>query len=124
MGCFRFGKGVIFMSFLESIGLIAISLLVFYIIKKISNYIDWKRISYPQNEKVYRAAGEFVQGASYYDVMNLLESCIDFDGEDAAEIWAKALPHRTDEDGGYGAFIKAVNRVLGKDIYSESPRTD
>ncbi|WP_336078390.1 hypothetical protein [Paenibacillus sp. 203] len=29
-----------------------------------------------------------------------------------------ALPHRNDTDGGYLAFIKAVNRVLGQEVYS------
>ncbi len=112
------------MRFLESMGLIAISLLVLYIIKKINDYIEWKRTSYQPNEHVYRAAEEFAQGAAYQDVMNLLESCIDFDEEDAAEVWAQSLPHRTDKDGGYGVFIKAVNKVLGEDVYSEYPRPE
>ncbi len=99
------------MRFLESMGLIAISLLVLYIIKKINDYIEWKRTGCQQNEKVYRAAGEFAQGASYQAVTNLLVRCIDFDEEDAAEVWAQSLPHRTDKDGGYGAFVKAANKV-------------
>lgn len=108
------------MSFLESMGLAAISLLALYLIKRISEYLDWKKTGYQQDDRVYKAAGEFAHGASPGDIRRILINCINFDEEDIEEILSRTLPHRIDKDGGYLAFIKAVNKVLGQEVYSES----
>jgi hypothetical protein len=106
-------------SFLAKIGLITIVLLLLYIIKKISDYFYFKKDNYQENDKVYKAAREFAQGAPFDDISGLLANCIDFDEEDTEEVLSRSFPHRTDEDGGYNAFIKAVNKVLGGDVYRE-----
>jgi hypothetical protein len=106
-------------SFFANTGLIAVSLLILYIIKKLSDHFYLKKASYPADHKIYEAAQEFAEGASYADVRTILASCVDLDEEDTEEILLQSAPHRTDHDGGYGAFIKAVNMVLGEDVYSE-----
>ncbi len=109
------------MSILESIGLISISLLLLYIFKKIFECLS-ERTDYQADGRVYKAAGEFARGASSDDIRSVLANCIDFDERDAEEILSRALPHRADGDGGYGAFLKAVNEALGEDVYGEPRR--
>lgn len=106
-------------TFLENVGLIAICFLIMYGIKKIMEYYDYKHSVYYASEKVYKAANKFASGAPSDDVKSLLESCIDFDDEDAEKILSCSFPHRNDKDGGYCVFIKSVNKVLGEDVYSE-----
>lgn len=111
---------------LSKIGLIAIVLVIIYIIKKIYDYYYKKAILkskddlYESNNKVYKAARAFAQGATFDEIRNTLNNCIEFDEDDIEEILSLSFPHRTDEDGGYGAFIKAVNHVTGKDVYEAS----
>jgi len=105
--------------FLKNIGFMAICFVVIYGYTKIKEYNDMKRVGFYENNKVYKAAEEFAQGASNNDVINLLTDCFDFDETDADQILAKSMLHKTDRDGGYREFIKAVNEVLGADIYSE-----
>ncbi len=106
-------------NFLQNVGLLAIALVIMYGYKKIVEYYDLKRSSFLADEQVYQAAAEFVHGASSDDVKAILAGCFDFDEEDAAEILSRSIPHRTDKDGGYRAFIRSVNQVLGADIYNE-----
>ncbi len=106
-------------SFLASIGLLAIALVIIYGYKKIQDYYCYKHSGFYEDEKIYEAADKFVHGASSDDVKAILASCFDFDEEDAEEILSLALPHRTDRDGSYRVFIRSVNKVLGKDVYSE-----
>lgn len=110
-------------SFLANVGLLAIAFVIIYGYKKIQDYYYFKHLSFYENEKVYKAANEFVHGASSDDVKAILASCSDFDEEDAEEILSRALPRRTDKDGGYRAFIRSVNKVLGEDVYSEQCHT-
>ena len=110
-------------SFLENVGLVAISFLVIYIEKKISEYYYFKQLSFYESDKIYKAADEFIHGASFDDVKAILEKCLDFDEEDIEKILSQSIPHRTDKDGGYRAFIKTVNKVLGEDVYSEHCHT-
>ena len=106
-------------SFLENAGMIAIALLVIFSLKKIYDYEYLKRAGYYEDDKVYQAADQFARGLSPDHIKSILASCVDFDGEDAETIVLKASPHRADKDGGYRAFIKSVNRVLGEAVYSE-----
>lgn len=110
-------------SFLANVGLMAICLVIIYGYKKMVEYYDLKRLSFYKDQKVYKAADEFIQGASSDDVKVLLASCCDFDEKDAEKILSRAIRHRTDKDGGYRAFIRSVNKVLGEDVYSEQCRT-
>ncbi|EGO9279679.1 MULTISPECIES: hypothetical protein [Enterococcus] len=110
-------------SFFENVGMLAIVFIIIYGYKKILEYYDFKYSGFYENEKVYKAADKFVQGAASDDVKALLTSCFDFDNEAADEILSRSLPHRTDKDGGYREFIKSVNRVLGVDVYSEQCHT-
>ena len=106
-------------SFFKNVGMLAIAFVIIYGYKKILEYYDFKRSGFYENDQVYKAADEFVLGAASDDVKALLTSCFDFDKEDADEILSRSLPHRTDKDGGYHAFITSVNKVLGIDVYSE-----
>lgn len=106
-------------SFLENVGLLAIAFVIIYGYKKIKEYYYFKQSSFCENEKVYKAADDFVLGASSDDVKAILANCLDFDIEDVEEILSRSISHRTDKDGGYRAFIRSVNKVLGADIYSE-----
>jgi hypothetical protein len=106
-------------SFLENAGLLAIAFVIIYGYKKIQEYYYFKQSGYYENEKVYKAADEFVHGASTDDVEAILESCFDFDKEDARKILTRSIPYKTDKDGGYREFIRSVNKVLGADIYNE-----
>ncbi|MEK4852305.1 hypothetical protein NST04_20825 [Paenibacillus sp. FSL H7-0756] len=73
-----------------------------------------------ENSGVYAAAARFAGGASAREVSELLVTSFEFDRQETEVILAWALPHRMEADGGYGAFIGAVNRVLGKEIYHPS----
>jgi len=106
-------------SFLENVGLLAICFIIIYGYKKAVEYYSLKRLSFHEDEKVYKAADEFVHGAPSDDVKVILASCFDFNEKDAEEILSRSIPHRTDKDGGYRAFIRTVNKVLGEDVYSE-----
>ena len=99
-------------SILANIGLLEIAIFIIYSIKKIDGYIDDKKTGTNLSDKVYRAAKAFSQGESADDIRKILMNCIDFDGEDIEEVLELALPHRTDDDGGYNAFVVAVNKVL------------
>lgn len=108
---------------LENAGIMAISFLAIYACKKILEHYDLKRTKFCEDKKVYKAADEFVHGAPSDNVKVLLASCLDFDEEDVEKILSRSIPHRTDKDGGYRVFIKAVNEVLGEDVYSEQFHT-
>lgn len=106
-------------SLLENLGLMTIAFVIIYLYKKILDYTELKRSSFYENEKVYKAADEFRHGASPDDVKAILESCFDFDHDDAEEILSHSISHRAEKDGGYRAFIRSVNKVLGEDVYKE-----
>lgn len=110
--------------FIEKVGFITVVLTVLYIIKKFDDYLFSKKLNslgesstYIADEKVYKAARAFAQGISLEDVREILSECIDFDEEDVEQILAFSWNHTSDEDGGYSAFIKAVNKTLGKEVY-------
>ncbi|WP_405112797.1 hypothetical protein MHH28_05450 [Paenibacillus sp. FSL K6-1217] len=75
-----------------------------------------------ENSGVYAAAARFAGGASDREVRELLVTSFEFDRQETEVIIARALPHRMEPDGGYGAFIEAVNRVLGEEIYRSQVR--
>jgi len=106
-------------SFLANVGLLAIAFAVIYIYKKVLEWYDYKHSGFYADKKVYKAADEFVHGASSDDVKVILAGCFDFDEGDAEKILSLSIPHRTDKDGGYRVFIRSVNKVLGEDIYDE-----
>ena len=106
-------------SFLANVGLLAIAFVIIYGYKKIQDYYYFNHSCFYENEKVYMAADKFAHGASSNDVKAILSSCFDFTEEDAEEILLQSASHRTDKDGGYRAFIRSVNEVLGEDVYNE-----
>ncbi|MCL6604968.1 MAG: hypothetical protein K6T94_19055 [Paenibacillus sp.] len=103
---------------LRNVGLISIMLVLMYTIKKIYDNIYLQRAGLYEDDNVYKAAKEFAQGAPLEDVRGILTNCIDFDDKGMEKIMSLAHPYRTQKDGGYQAFIKAVNNVLGEDVYS------
>jgi hypothetical protein len=106
-------------SFLKNVGILAIAFIIIYGYKKILDYYELKRSSFYEDDKVYEAADEFVVGAAPDDVKAILAGCFDLDKEAADKILSRSLPHRTDKDGGYHAFIASVNKILGIDVYNE-----
>lgn len=109
-------------TFLKNFGLFAIFFLIAYGYKKIQDNHELKRMGLHEDEKVYMAADEFVCGAPSDEVKGILDSCFEFDGQDADVILARAIPHRADKDGGYRAFIRSVNKVVGDELYDEKRR--
>ncbi|MDQ0195285.1 hypothetical protein [Paenibacillus wynnii] len=103
---------------LRNVGLISIMLVLLYAIKKIYDNTYLQRAGLYEDDNVYKAAEEFAQGAPSNDVRGILSNCYDIDDKGMEKILSLALPHRTQKDGGYSAFIKAVNKVLGEDVYS------
>jgi len=110
---------VIMDSILENVGILAIAFMIIYGYIKINEYYYLKRLSFYEDEKVYKAAEEFVSETPSDDVKVILANCCDFDEKNAEEILSRSISHRTDKDGGYRAFIRSVNKVLGEDVYSE-----
>lgn len=110
-------------SFLANVGLLAIILAIIYAYKKLQDFYYLKPSGFYENETIYKAADEFVHGGSADDIQAMLLSCHDFAKEDAEEILSLSIPHRTDKDKGYKAFIKSVNKVLRTDIYKEQQPT-
>ncbi|MBT2288916.1 hypothetical protein J7E73_07125 [Paenibacillus albidus] len=72
------------MRILAGVGLLSLSLLVLYSVKKVYGYRDMR---------------------DELDVMQI------------EQVLSLALPYRNDSDGGYDAFIQAVNQVLGEEVY-------
>jgi hypothetical protein len=106
-------------SYLVNFGLLAILFIIVYGYKKILEYYELKRMGLHENERVYKAAEEFAHGVSSDDVKAILEDCFKIDDVDVEKILTKAIPHRTDKDGGYHAFIRSVNKEVGDDVYDE-----
>lgn len=106
-------------TFLADVGMLVIAFMVLYGYKKVLEYYHYKRSGFYENEKIYKAANEFVHGASSVEISKIIASCLDFDKEDAEKIIKLSIPYRTDEDGGYSAFIRSVNNVLGVNVYNE-----
>lgn len=99
-------------SILANLGLTAIAILIIYIIKKIDDYFFNKKTGADVSDKVFKAAKTFAQGGSADEIRNILLNCIDFDEEGIEEVLLLSYPHKTDNDGGYHAFLEAVKKEL------------
>ncbi|QDY82607.1 hypothetical protein FQU75_03890 [Paenibacillus polymyxa] len=102
-------------------GLILIVLVVLYSVKKIYDFIDMQNMiqrDIYENYEIYRAAQKFAFGTPVDEIREILTNSYELDDNQIKETMLLALPHRTDPDGGYLAFIKAVNWVLGQEIYN------
>lgn len=109
-------------NFLKDFGLLAIFFIIAYGYKKIKDYYDLKWSGLHENGKVYLAAGKFARGAPDEGVRAALENCPEFKEQDVEKILSRAIPHRTDKDGGYRAFLRSVNRAVGEELYDEHRR--
>ncbi len=78
-----------------------------------------KYSGYYEEEKVYRAAEKFVEGAPPDEVKAILGECYSINKTDIEKIMSMAIHSRTDKARGYRIFIRSVNQVLGEDIYNE-----
>lgn len=111
--------------FMANVGLLAVAFFIVYIYKKALEWNDYRHSGIYESEKVYKAADEFVHGALPDEVKESLVDCDMIDETDAENIMTLATHHRSYKDGGYRAFIRSVNEVLGEDVYSEKcPRHD
>lgn len=108
--------------FLENTGLLAIFFAVVYGYKKILEYYDLKRMGLHEDKKVYQAASEFARGTEIETVKAILDGCFGFTKEDVERILSTSVPHRSDKDGGYQAFIGFVNKVVGDELYDQRRR--
>ena len=70
------------------------------------------------DERVYEAADAFMRGAASQEVAAMLENCLDVGSSQADFIIKTAMSHKEDGDGGYGTFIRSVNREIGENLYS------
>jgi len=109
-------------SFLENVGILAIAFLIIHIYKKILEWHDYRHLGFYEDEKVYKAAEEFVHGASSDHVKAILAGCFDLNEGDVKKILSQSISHRADKDRGYRTFIMSVNKVLGEDVYDEKRR--
>ncbi len=107
-------------SFLVKVGLIALFILLLLLIKVIDDYLYFRKLrllgedtTHADQEKFYKAADLFAKDGSLDEIKDLLLHFIDFEDEDVEEILVLSFPHKKDKDGGYSAFIKAVNKVSG-----------
>ena len=106
-------------SFLANVGMLAIACLIVYIYKKVLEWYDYNHSGFYEDERVYRAADAFVYGASPDDVKAIVRDCYELDEADMEKILSAANLHRVDKDGGYRAFIRLVNKLIGEDVYNE-----
>lgn len=109
------------MRILAGAGLLSLSLLVLYSVKKIYEYRDIRRMDaskgFYEDCGIYKAADAFAQGASVQVMEKMLSMSYELNPERIEETLVLAFPHQNDSDGGYRAFIQAVNQVLEEDIY-------
>lgn len=106
---------------LTTVGLILILLAVLYSAKKIYEYFDMRKVTRKdcyENYDIYKAAQEFALGSPADKIKEILTNSYELDDKQIEETMFLSLPHRNDTDGGYRAFIKAVNQVLGQEVYS------
>ncbi|MGR6127496.1 hypothetical protein [Paenibacillus sp. SER-28] len=102
-------------------GLISIVLPVLYSVKKKYDFIDLQKMTRKdiyENYDVYKAAQKFALGTPVDEIREILTNSYELDENPVKGTMLLALSHRNDTDGGYLAFIKAVNRVLGQEVYS------
>ncbi|MCE3202749.1 hypothetical protein [Paenibacillus sonchi] len=105
---------------LRNTGLISILLVVLYSIKKLYDVADMRKAEMQgcyENKDIYKAARKFAQGAPEDEVREILSGSYELDGRQIEQTMLLALASRQDRDGGYAAFLKAVNQVLGEDRY-------
>lgn len=102
---------------LRNIGLAAVLTALLVLVKRKYDrlYLE-QEVSY-EDYTVYKAAADFARGASAEEVRERLAACYLFDAKGIEEVLEQARQHREEQDGGYQAFIQAVNKVLGKEIY-------
>ncbi|WP_339224935.1 hypothetical protein [Paenibacillus sp. FSL H8-0332] len=102
---------------LRNIGLMTVLTAVLVLIKRKYDRVYLLQGCSYENSLVYAAAGKFAGGAEAGEVREMLINSFEFDPKETELILARALPHRMEPDGGYGAFIKEVNQLLGENIY-------
>ena len=80
------------------------------------------RPCYRTDARIYEAAEAFLLGETPRKVAAILQSCPDIGELQADSIVKTAMSHRAEEDGGYRAFIRAVNREIGEEVYATRRR--
>lgn len=104
-------------------GIMCIVWVVFYAARKITFRLELIRSSQEsgalqyEDSEIYKAAQAFASGRPADEVKQRLSGSYQLNSGDAERIIAAALPNRADPDGGYGAFLQAVNDVLGGEVY-------
>ncbi|WP_058304295.1 hypothetical protein [Gorillibacterium timonense] len=108
---------------LHILGLLCIILTVLYAAKRIAVRLEVQRLSkgwgqrhYEENA-VYRAARLFAAGGSAEELKRLLSDSYQFDSAKVEQILSLSYSGRVDHDYAYVNFIKAVNDVLGEEVY-------
>jgi hypothetical protein len=104
---------------LKNIGLFAIFFAIVYGYKKMQEYYHMRQSGSYADENVYKAAEAFARGAPVKEVEDMLKGCFEFDQERAERVLSGAAQGGLNKDGGYRAFIRSVNNVLGEKAYDE-----
>jgi len=106
---------------LAVLGMISLVAAVLYCLKKFYDYRDLRMMDttgYCEDCDIYKAARAFAKGAPVDVIKERLSRSYEFDSMRVEQTLALALPHRNDSDGGYQAFLKAVNQVIGEEVYN------
>lgn len=109
--------------FLRVAAMLCAVAVVLYVTKKMTAHYEMIKLSkllmlgYYEDPVIYKAAHAFAAGESAENIRQIMSSSYEFDINRIDRTFTLALPHRTDGDGGYVAFIRAVNQVLGEEVY-------
>ncbi|MEO3944634.1 hypothetical protein [Gorillibacterium sp. CAU 1737] len=106
---------------LRGMGLLCIIMVTLHAAKKIMAHLEAVRASkgsenYEDNA-VYKAACVFAAGGSEEELKHMLADSYQFDSTKAEQILLLSNSGRVDRDHAYAIFIKAVNDVLGEEVY-------
>ncbi|MNW28844.1 hypothetical protein D3C74_56830 [compost metagenome] len=109
--------------FLRGGGLLCTVLVVLYMAKRINAFMELVRMTrsselgHYEDRIVYMAARAFEEHKSTGNIKEiLLESC-QFDVATAERVLSLAKSNIGNQHGRYEAFLRAVNEVLGEEIY-------
>ncbi|MDF2926617.1 MAG: hypothetical protein K0R57_5531 [Paenibacillaceae bacterium] len=108
------------MRILAAVGLISLLVSGLYVVKKWCGSHALRTLQttgYYEDAGVYKAAEAFARGAPAETVEAMLDQSYEFDRRRIGQTLTLALPYRNSVDGGYRAFIQAVNQVLEEEVY-------
>jgi hypothetical protein len=73
-----------------------------------------------EDNLIYKAADAFASGKKVEGITEMMEGSYQLDTAQIEAALSMAAAHRGDADGGYYAFLCAINKVLGHEVYHSS----